>query len=232
MCMPHPAYEGRPQLLQVIRRHMIDSNFMHRATTKWSLTRTFGPRVKRPETCDASRALALVSFVLVACGQRAPADAITPAERTRAAGMIGELKRSLLTAVTQAMQAGAPAAIDACHEMAPAITARAATNGATIGRATRRPRNPANVARDWQLDAIAHFEQVGHGAGVRPFERVLPSGRVAYAEPLVIGEVCLTCHGTPAPEVATILRERYPADQATGYALGELRGIAWVELPR
>ncbi|MGE0398221.1 MAG: DUF3365 domain-containing protein, partial [Kofleriaceae bacterium] len=151
---------------------------------------------------------------------------------TRAATMVAELKRSLLTAVTQALQAGAPAAIDACHAMAPALTQQAASSGASIGRATRRPRNPSNLARGWQLEAIAHFEKVGHAGKVPPFERLLPSGRIAYAEPLVIGEVCLTCHGTPAPEVAAVLRERYPDDQATGYSLGELRGVAWVELPR
>ncbi|MGE0403545.1 MAG: hypothetical protein AB7T06_42965, partial [Kofleriaceae bacterium] len=57
---------------------------------------------------------------LAACGQRTAE--ITPEEHTRAATMVAELKRSLLTAVTQALQAGAPAAIDACHAMAPALT--------------------------------------------------------------------------------------------------------------
>jgi len=55
---------------------------------------------------------------------------------------------------------------------------------------------------------------------------------MAYAEPLGIQEVCLTCHGTSvAPEVTAAIAPKYPDDQATGYALGDLRGIAWVELP-
>ena len=180
------------------------------------------------------RAATFLVTALVACGNRS-ADVtpdVTTEERVRAAAMIAELKRNLLAAVTQAMQGGAPAAIDACHAMAPAITERAAASGASIGRATRKPRNPANAARGWQLDAIAQFETAGHKGEVQPFTRVLPSGRVAYAEPLVIGEVCLACHGTPAPEVAAVLQQRYPTDQATGYALGDLRGVAWVELPR
>jgi hypothetical protein len=28
-----------------------------------------------------------------------------------------------------------------------------------------------------------------------------------------------------------VLAEKYPGDQATGYAVGDLRGLAWVELP-
>lgn len=176
------------------------------------------------------RPLIATFVMLAACRSQAPT--VRDAERTRAAALIVELKRELLAAVTQAMQAGVPAAIEACQAMAPAITERVAASGATIGRATRRPRNPTNLARGWQLEAVEHFERVGHHVAAPPFERVLPSGRVAYAEPLVVGEVCLRCHGEPVPEVASVLRARYPDDRATGYALGELRGVAWVELPR
>ena len=55
----------------------------------------------------------------------------------------------------------------------------------------------------------------------------------AYAEPLMIDGVCLTCHGgSVTGDVAAVLRELYPEDRATGYALGEFRGIAWAEVPR
>ena len=32
--------------------------------------------------------------------------------------------------------------------------------------------------------------------------------------------------------VAEAVRTRYPADRATGYAVGDLRGVFWAELPR
>ena len=64
------------------------------------------------------------------------------------------------------------------------------------------------------------------------FARRLPDGRIAYAEPLVIQPVCLTCHGAEVgPEIKAAIAERYPQDQATGYKLGELRGVIWAELP-
>ncbi|HSK01325.1 MAG TPA: DUF3365 domain-containing protein, partial [Kofleriaceae bacterium] len=130
---------------------------------------------------------------------------------------------------------GLPAAIETCHREAPALTAAVAREGATIGRATRKPRNPQNEAAGWQADALAHFEQLaatGKPLAGQSFARTLDGGRVAYAEPLVIQELCLACHGaTLAPEVQAALAEKYPGDRATGYALGELRGVAWVELP-
>ncbi len=42
----------------------------------------------------------------------------------------------------------------------------------------------------------------------------------------------MTWHGANvAPEVKAVLDETYPADKATGYSVGDLRGVAWVELP-
>jgi len=160
---------------------------------------------------------------------------ISEESRARAATLVGELKKSLLGAVTAALNEGAPKAIEACHAMAPALTAAVAREGAVVGRATRKPRNPANAASGWQADALSHFEQLvasGTPLAGATFTRMLDGGRAAYAEPLVIAEVCTTCHGTQvADDVKAVLAEKYPADQATGYVVGDLRGVAWVELP-
>ncbi len=174
--------------------------------------------------------------MLAACSRGAdrPPD-VSDADRARGAALIGELKKSLLGAVTRAMAGGVPAAIDACHAEAPALTAAVAREGAVVGRATRQPRNPANAAAGWQLEAIGHFEQLKRGGTAlanQSYARVLPDGRVAYAEPLVIQDLCVACHGgAVAPDVKAVLAARYPDDRATGYAVGDLRGVAWVELP-
>lgn len=169
-----------------------------------------------------------------------PATPEQPAEvsadqRARGAALIGELKKTLLGTLTAAMGQGIPAAIATCHTEAPALTEKVSREGAVVGRATRKPRNPKNEATGWQAEALAHFEKLAADkaplAG-QSFARVLDGGKIAYAEPLVIQEVCLACHGqTLAPEVTAVLAEKYPNDRATGYALGELRGVAWAELP-
>jgi hypothetical protein len=185
--------------------------------------------------------------VLLACSKdktdKPAAERATPAQpaevsadqRARGAALIGELKKSLVGALTTAMGQGVPAAIAVCHTEAPALAEKVSREGAVVGRATRKPRNPKNEAAGWQAEALAHFEKLAADktplAG-QSFARVLDGGKVAYAEPLVIQELCLACHGqTLAPEVTAVLAEKYPNDRATGYALGELRGVAWAELP-
>jgi len=151
--------------------------------------------------------------------------------------LVGELKRRLTAALTEALRESPASAIGVCRTEAPAIARSLAAGGATVGRATRKPRNPANLAAGWQANALAHFER--RLAGGAPLDgaswsKALPGGRTAYAEPLVIQPLCVTCHG-PVDGMPAALRdalaERYPADRATGYAVGDLRGVAWAELP-
>jgi hypothetical protein len=165
----------------------------------------------------------------------APAEPPRPEVVAQGKAKVGELKKSLVTALTQAMSQGIPAAIAVCNTEAPAIAGRLSAGGAVVGRATRKPRNPSNLAAGWQAEALARFEKAvatGKGLEGASFARRLPDERTAYAEPLVIQELCLACHGTAlAPDVTAALAERYPGDQATGYQVGDLRGVAWVELP-
>ena len=43
---------------------------------------------------------------------------------------------------------------------------------------------------------------------------------------------CLACHGSEvSPEVREAIAARYPGDRATGFAVGDLRGALWVEVP-
>lgn len=108
----------------------------------------------------------------------------------------------------------------------------------TRASAEEWPRGPAselysgdNLATGWKLDAYHALEKATDRA-TATYTAELPSGALVYAEPLVIDAVCLTCHGSVGSDVAAALRERYPDDRATGYALGDFRGIAWAEVSR
>jgi hypothetical protein len=184
--------------------------------------------------------LAALLLTALACTSGPPASpdpdvaepAVDPApERARAA--VGRFKRELKGALTAAMAEGGPGhALAVCQREAPRLAAAAATGGLTIGRATLRPRNPDNLAVGWKLDAYNVLAQAKGGSSAT-YTAELPSGVFAYAEPLMIDGVCLTCHGgSVTGDVAAVLRELYPEDRATGYALGEFRGIAWAEVPR
>lgn len=179
----------------------------------------------------------LIVVLLLGCGTRSDAPReVSGADLERGHALAGKLKKTLVAELGAAMARGVPAAIEVCQARAPAIAAELSSGGTRLGRATRRARNPANRAEGWTLDAITYFEDLH--ARKQPlasasFSRILDDGRVAYAEPLVIQEICVTCHGKePAPDVRATLAARYPKDEATGYAVGDLRGVVWVELPR
>jgi hypothetical protein len=60
----------------------------------------------------------------------------------------------------------------------------------------------------------------------------LPGGRVGYAEPIRVQALCLTCHGGAIPEsMSARLDDLYPEDRATGYEVGDFRGLFWAEFP-
>jgi hypothetical protein len=106
---------------------------------------------------------------------------------------------------------------------------------------SEKVRNPADtpnadelaVLRGWQAD-----QRGGHLAAAAEHQTILTEGGrryLAYMKPIFIaGPVCLQCHGTPdqlGPGVADALRQLYPDDQATGYAVGDLRGAISVRIP-
>jgi hypothetical protein len=118
------------------------------------------------------------------------------------------------------------------------VSARHASEGVYIRRVSLRVRNTANRpdgAEDRELRRLDSLKE----AGALPGE-VVRMGRLAtgehvveYMRPIVVQERCLACHGSRdqlAPAVRTLLDTRYPADQATGYQAGDLRGMISVRL--
>jgi len=100
---------------------------------------------------------------------------------------------------------------------------------ALIRRATLQPRNPANRASAEETAVLAAYRQ-DLLAGREPAPRAVKTGDgIAYYSPIRIQALCLNCHGTVGAELRTedhaFLKSLYPDDQATGYALGDLRGI-------
>ena len=184
---------------------------------------------------------------LAACQKQAPAPAEATAaelaevqETGRAAA--SALMKSLGGQLKGALESGGPVtALQVCQQAAGPMTEAAGKSfeGATIRRTTLKPRNPANApdAIDRRvLEKLAgaaevpaeHIELVGDPASPG-------GGTFRFYKPLVIQEVCLKCHGDPAgfsSELADTLARLYPEDQATGYGLGDFRGVIRVDVAR
>lgn len=157
-------------------------------------------------------------------------DKLSPAQQAnydRAKAAQQELAATLLGAVGQAMQSGGPeAAIETCATKAPTIAEQVALKHKVhIGRTSFKLRNPKNSPPDWTKPYVQARAEA---------EVILGSddGAIKRLSPIRIMAPCLQCHG-PADalteQVSSALKARYPEDQATGFALNDLRGWFWVE---
>ncbi len=162
--------------------------------------------------------LCLGAAFVTACGG---IDEAAVTQRAQAA--LKPLKQELRKALTEAMARGPEAAVDVCAVEAPAIARRAARDGVVVGRTALKLRNPLNAPPTWAVGALAGLDSA------RVFD--LGEGRAGYLEPIRLEALCTTCHGAA---VEPALRQRitalYPADQATGFSTGDLRGAFWAEL--
>ena len=160
--------------------------------------------------------------------RRAAADEAAIAARARAA--IGPFKGALKAALGSAMAESLPAAIDVCAKRAPELARQASRDGVTVGRSALRLRNPENAPRSWLAPVIAELAEAPSDSDASKVVS-LPDGRAGYAEAIWLGPACLLCHGAAvAPDVSAEIRRRYPNDAATGFAVGDFRGVFWAEL--
>lgn len=152
------------------------------------------------------------------------------AESALGAELLAPFKKNLKQALVAGMQKGPVHAISVCKDQAPAIAESLSTEGVQMGRTSHRLRNPDNTAPEW-VDAILQ-SYISDEAQRKPKLVSLPNDRQGYVEPIAVQPLCLTCHGkTLAPDVAAQISEAYPQDEASGFEVGDLRGVFWVEYP-
>ncbi|MDJ0918385.1 MAG: DUF3365 domain-containing protein [Woeseiaceae bacterium] len=148
----------------------------------------------------------------------------------RGAALLGPFKKNLKAALQQGMMDGIPTAITVCKDEAPALAAEYSVGGVVMGRTSHRLRNPSNTAPLWVNAVVEGYLEPDSDR--QPAVTRLDNGRWGYVEPIATQPVCLACHGEPlAPDVAETIAAEYPDDQATGFKVGDLRGVFWVEFP-
>jgi mono/diheme cytochrome c family protein len=168
-------------------------------------------------------------------------EAIPPGVEQRVTA-VGEkaaaaLRTGLIGRLTAALAEGGPAgAIDVCALEAMPLTdsIAAAGDGIALKRTATRVRNPLNAPDELERAALTWFESE-LAAGRTPAAHVQRDGAdFRYYAPLRVAALCLNCHGpveTLSSDVRRALQSRYPGDQATGYAEGDLRGLIRVSVP-
>ncbi|NVB41395.1 DUF3365 domain-containing protein [Pseudenhygromyxa sp. WMMC2535] len=168
----------------------------------------------------------------------APGDAELDGALAKSRELSGALGKQLKAKLMAALSADGPAtAIEVCQLEAPKIATELSADGWQVGRTAARVRNPDNAANEWQARGLAALEP-GFAAVAGDPEAMAKvewhevvdgeGGReLHYMRAIPMGAPCLGCHGARdslLPEVREQLDARYPEDEATGFAAGDLRG--------
>ena len=143
---------------------------------------------------------------------------------------LAPFKKELKETLTKALADGPAAAVSVCAEVAPSLAKRASSERVTVGRSALRLRNPQNAPQAWLKPVLDELALLPSAEGQ---QRMVPlsEGGYGYAEAIVLQGPCLLCHGKDvAPELAAQITARYPSDQATGFEVGQLRGVFWAEV--
>ena len=121
------------------------------------------------------------------------------------------------------------AAAEVCHQRAGAIAREQSHGGLVVRRVSTRERNPADRADPTEAAILAHFE----ADPARQDTVFVRNGHRVYMKAIRIANaLCLRCHGpreTLDPALRARLAELYPADRATGFGMGDLRGAFVVQ---
>jgi hypothetical protein len=154
----------------------------------------------------------------------------TKALNMEAKTVVKQFASVLKPALKKALQSDGPAkAIEVCSEVAPATAASVAANsGWQVKRVSLKTRNNKTATPDdWERKILEQFDArqaSGEDVGPMMYSEVVDD-EFRFIKAQGVEQVCTVCHGTNIkPEVQEALTEFYPADTATGYELGEVRG--------
>ena len=178
-----------------------------------------------------------VALGLAGCAAPAPQPVDVSA---KSAVLADRFQADLQGQLQAAMKAGGPVgAIGVCQQAAPAIAANLSEeSGAEVRRIALKERNPAAAPEGELRDRLEQLAAAPLSADGKPAVMQWTSGSGADARAHFMRAIpmkeqpCAACHGTAiAPEVQARLAELYPADKATGFKPGDLRGAILVSWP-
>ncbi|MBR9975813.1 MAG: DUF3365 domain-containing protein [Bacteroidetes bacterium] len=198
------------------------------------------------------RARAALSALLLACLLSLPACSgadnagDTQSERDAAEQKARQATQRLVSTLmgevqTHIKEQGLAGTVTHCSSRAQELsTLIGVEEGVEIRRVTEKTRNPVDAPDAFERRVLARFADLAEKGEIEPatahVEVVKQDGRevLRFLKPITVMKNCLGCHGTPEQipqDVQQALREQYPNDLATGYAVGDLRGAVSVIVP-
>ncbi len=150
------------------------------------------------------------------------------------------LLKTLGSSMKKNMKAGGPMkALDFCSQEAYTLTEKVnkkLPKGVTVKRISIKYRNPANKPEADEVAVLKALAKLKSANVILPQQIIqkIDTDSYKYYKPLTINKkVCMKCHGN-IQNVALkhAIKERYPADKATHYKMGDLRGAIVVTIKK
>jgi hypothetical protein len=132
---------------------------------------------------------------------------------------------------SQMLSGGPMTALHFCSQNALSLTEQIAKEyGTSIKRVSIQSRNPVNAATSEEKSVLNEWQtMINNKETLPPYKLTkLSNGKAVYFKPIFINnETCLKCHGDISVDspLGKAIKETYPEDQATGYKMGDLRGM-------
>jgi len=183
-----------------------------------------------------SQKILFISFTIfllfAGCNSKDSENAKYKSELENYANMYMKELKSVL--ISNMKEGGPYQAVNVCSDTAAKLTAGFSEDmNVEVKRISFKNRNVHNFPDPHEVDILKNFEsQFGENKldknSFLIVENELEGKRaVTYAKPIFIEAPCLNCHGNEtqlSSDVKEILSEKYPADKAKGYEIGDLRG--------
>jgi outer membrane murein-binding lipoprotein Lpp len=140
--------------------------------------------------------------------------------------------KALSSEVIKAIEeGGVKHATEYCQlQASPLIDSLSKTYQADISRVSDKYRNQENKPDELDLKVIEDYRrQLSEGHELQAHLEGKGTQVIYYSPIIILNPLCLQCHGEPGKtmetENAKFIKTKYPEDKATGYTLGELRGV-------
>ena len=151
------------------------------------------------------------------------------------------LLKALVNSLKGALSSGGVVeGIEFCSKNAQIITEnieKGLPEGVTIKRATLKYRNKINKPDDYEKEALKYYQENWDNKNKinQPFIQYnKETSKFRYYKPMGIKNICINCHGDQKQikaEVRMRLKKYYKDDLATGYSLGDFRGVIRISIP-
>ena len=177
--------------------------------------------------------LIIAIFIFTSCKKENKLSEKETAQYISKGKEIGQITvKKLGSNLMKHMKEGGPAqAIPFCNVKASPLTLEVAKKyDVNIKRTSHKIRNENSLPDETEKAILKKYlASMSNGEKLKPTIQKDEAGKVHFYAPIKLEKKCLACHGTIGKEVTqktdSILKSLYPNDKATGFKVGDLRGI-------